>query len=99
MSQHWKSLLVVLVIIGAIVYFYRGDKGNMQTEGTAVTTEVTAEEPIAHAPIAVQEPVEAAPIAHTAQPEAKAAELVAEDATTNAAPATASNEAEATTTE
>lgn len=26
MSQHWKSLLVVVVIIGAIVFFYRGDK-------------------------------------------------------------------------
>ena len=31
MSQHWKSLLVVLVIIGAIVFFYRNDKDKLET--------------------------------------------------------------------
>lgn len=44
MSQHWKSLLVVLVIIGAIVYFYRGEEAvnpvtPAETQETTTPTE------------------------------------------------------------
>ena len=48
MSQHWKSLLVVLVIIGAIVFFYRGEKtphtsAHIEPEKTHTVTEKTTE--------------------------------------------------------
>ena len=71
MSQHWKSLLVVLVIIGAIVFFYRGDKSQVQSNPLAVAvteaTEAAAPQPehqvtIAAAPAAVEPTPEVAAV-------------------------------------
>lgn len=79
MSQHWKSLLVVLVIIGAIVFFYRGDKGKMQAELTPAEPSVVIATPEAVettvAPIAP-----AAPVTAHAEPEAHATTAPASEA-------------------
>lgn len=44
MSQHFKSFLVVVAIIGAIAFFYRGEhKGQSVTIQPTPATEATAE--------------------------------------------------------
>ena len=59
MNQHWKSLLVVLVIIGTIVLFYRGDKLSPDAAGGS-----TISHDQTNTPSTPVEPVHAAPTTH-----------------------------------